>query len=100
MHIERRVDEMRTRTTATCSPPVPILSGQVAGMTSSETDYRRGRLAVEAAQERLAEEARHDGPASPRDGLRQHIGHAVMALGHAIHGMEPEPGPRRSLRPR
>jgi hypothetical protein len=99
MSIERRVDEMQTRIATTCSPPVPILSGQVAGMTSSETDYRRDRLAAEAAEERLAAAARDDGPA-PRDSLRQRVGHALMAAGRAIHGMEPESAPRQSLRPR
>jgi len=47
----------------------------------AETDYRIKRLLDEAAGERLA---------GPRDGLRQHVGHTLMALGRAVHGIEPE----------
>ena len=57
-------------------------------VTCAEIEYRIGRLLDEAADERLV---------GPRDGLRQHVGLALMALGRAIHGIEPEHGGRRVL---
>jgi hypothetical protein len=54
----------------------------------AEIDYRINRLQAEAASERLA---------GPRDGLRQHLGHALMALGRAIHGIEAEHAVRPAL---
>ncbi len=54
----------------------------------AEIDYRIGRLLDEAANERLAPR---------RDGVRQRVGHALMALGQAIHGIEPEQTERRLL---
>lgn len=54
----------------------------------AEIDYRISRLQAEAAIERLA---------GPRDGLRQHLGHALMALGRAIHGLEAEHAARPAL---
>ena len=49
-------------------------------------DERIASLQAEAAAERLA---------GRREGLRQHVGHALMALGRMIHGLEPE----RPIRP-
>ena len=75
MTIERRDYEMQTRDWLGCSP-----------VKYAEIEYRIKRLQDEAASERLA---------GPRDGLRQHLGHAFMAVGRAIHGIEPE----RATRP-
>ncbi len=62
--------------------------GPTAG---AEIDYRIERLRDEAEAERLA---------GPRDGVRQHVGHAVMEIGRAIHGIEVEHPVRPSLQPR
>ena len=35
--------------------------------------------------------------AGAREGLRQHVGHALMTLGRAIHGLEPEQPARPAL---
>ena len=53
-------------------------------------DERIARLQAEAAAERLA---------GQREGLRQHVGHALMALGRTIHGLEPEQPIRPALDP-
>ncbi len=53
-----------------------------------QLDDRTRRLQDEAARERVA---------GPREGLRQHVGHALIAVGRAIHGLEPEPGQRTVL---
>jgi hypothetical protein len=53
-----------------------------------EIDFRMRRLEAETCRERLA---------GPRDGIRQHVGHALMALGRAIHGIEPEHTSRPAL---
>jgi hypothetical protein len=60
------------------------------GMTTmcSEIDFRMRRLEAEANCERLA---------GPRDGIRQHLGHALIALGRAIHGIETENATRPEL---
>ncbi len=58
---------------------------------SSEIDFRMRRLEAEASAERLV---------GHRHGLRQAFGHAVMALGRAIHGIEPEPACRPALHAR
>ena len=81
MTIERRDDEMQTKERLGASPTVATI--RVEGMTtmSHEIDFRMRRLKAEADQERLA---------GPRDGFRQHLGHALMALGRAIHGIETE----------
>jgi hypothetical protein len=77
MTIERKDEEMRTKDWLGCSP-----------VTCAEIDYRIQRLQAEAASERLA---------GPRDGIRQHVGHALMALGRAIHGLEEERAARPAL---
>jgi len=79
------------RTTRGIGPTVAtatIFTGAGMTTTSHEIDYRMRRLAVEADEERLA---------VPRDDIRQHLGHALMALGRAIHGIESEPAPRPAL---
>ena len=60
------------------------------GMTTmcNEIDFRMRRLEAEAERERLA---------GPRHGIRQHLGHALMALGRAIHGIETEHARRPAL---
>jgi len=45
----------------------------------NEVDFRMQRLQAEADRERLA---------GKRDGIRQQVGHALIALGLAIHGVE------------
>lgn len=35
--------------------------------------------------------------AASRDGVRQHLGHALMALGRAIHGIDAENAARSAL---
>jgi hypothetical protein len=70
--------------------PTATTSFTGQGMTTmcTEIDFRMRRLEAEADRERLA---------GPREGLRQHLGHALMALGRAIHGIEPERAPRPAL---
>jgi hypothetical protein len=58
-------------------------------MACYEVEYRMRRLLDEAASERLA---------AGRDGIRQHLGHALIALGRAIHGVEAEHTARPALR--
>ena len=59
--------------------------------TGDEIDFRAGRLAAEAERERVG---------GPRHGLRARVGHALIAIGEAIHGIEPEPTARPALRAR
>ncbi|MCU0483310.1 MAG: hypothetical protein MUC54_03420 [Chloroflexi bacterium] len=58
---------------------------------SQEIDFRRRRLALEAERERLA---------GPREGLRAGLGHAIVALGLLIHGIETEPPAQPAFRAR
>lgn len=55
---------------------------------SHEIEFRMRRLEAEADRERLA---------ARRDGVRHHLGHALMALGRAIHGIEAERPTRHAL---
>ena len=48
---------------------------------------------------RLAGEAHGERLAGSRDGLRHRVGHALIALGRAIHGIEPEHGARPAGQP-
>ena len=57
-------------------------AGEGMRAMSHEIEFRRERLAAEAARERLVGE---------HEGLRRWIGHRLMALGRAIHGLEPDP---------
>jgi hypothetical protein len=89
MCIELKDDDMQTRDRfGAPSTTSTTLAGE--GMTTmcSEIDFRMRRLEAEAYRERLA---------GPRDGLRQHLGHALMALGRAIHGVEPQHASRPAL---
>jgi len=90
MVIEQGDDEMYTKTTSGLTPAGSIFTGEGSAMLD-EIEFRMHRLAGEARRERLA---------GPRDGLRQRLGHALMALGHAIHGLEPEQHGRPALGPR
>jgi hypothetical protein len=89
MSIERRDDEMQTRDRIGASPTAAtIFTGQGMTTMSSEITFRMRRLEAEAHSERLA---------GPRVGIRRHLGHALMALGRAIHGIEVERPARRAL---
>jgi hypothetical protein len=81
MGIELKDDEMQTRDRFGAPSTTDTFAGE--GMTTlcNEIDFRMRRLEDEAHRERLV---------GPRDGVRQHLGHALMALGRAIHGIEPE----------
>ena len=65
-----------------------IFTGEGMNAMGHEIDFRMRRLEAEAGRERLA---------IPRDGIRQHVGHALMALGRAIHGIETEHVSRTAL---
>lgn len=79
---------MQTKTTSGVAPAGRLLTVEGTIM-DYEVDYRMRRLGDEARRERLA---------GPREGVRQHVGHALMALGRAVHGLEPE-RPARAARP-
>ncbi len=82
---------MYTRDRLDASPAATtILTGEGMTTMGHEIDFRMQRLQAEAARERLA---------TCRDGIRQHLGHALIALGRAIHGVEPEHAARPALRP-
>ena len=65
-----------------------IFTGEGMNAMGHEIDFRLRRLEAEAGRERLAVR---------RHGVRQHVGHALMALGRVIHGIESEPVSRRAL---
>ncbi len=71
-------------------PAGSIFTGE-ASAVAGEIEFRMARLAHEAGREHLA---------APREGLRQRIGHALMALGRVVHGLEPEQTAKPALRPR
>lgn len=71
------------------APAGSIFTGEGSGI-SDEIDFRARRLASEAHRDRLA---------GPRHGLRHRVGHALIALGRAIHGIESEHGARSAGRP-
>jgi hypothetical protein len=79
---------MQTKDRPGAPPALAISIGEGKTTMSNEIDYRIGRLTTEAARRRLA---------GPREGIRQHLGHALMALGRAIHGIEPERVARPAL---
>ncbi len=87
MMIEQGDDEMQTKSGSGVVPAGSIFTGEGSAM-SDEIDFRMQRLAAEAYRERLA---------GDRDGLRQRLGHSLIALGRAIHGIEPEPATRTAL---
>jgi hypothetical protein len=89
MSIERRDDEMQPNDGLSPSPSrTQIFTGEGMNAMGHEIDFRMRRLEAEAYRERLA---------IPRDGIRQHVGHALMALGRAIHGIETEHVSRPAL---
>jgi hypothetical protein len=89
MIIERRDDEMHPKNGLSPSPTrTAIFTGEGMNAMGHEIDFRMRRLEAEACRERLT---------SPRHGIRQHIGHALMALGRAIHGIEAEHVSRPAL---
>ncbi len=65
-----------------------IFTGEGMNAMGHEIDFRMRRLEPKQTRERLA---------VPRDGIRQHVGHALMALGRAIHGIETEHVSRQAL---
>jgi len=80
---------MQTKDPRGASPTLTIIfTGAGMTTTSHEIDFRMRHLEAAAAGERLA---------GPRDGLRQHLGHALMALGRAIHGIETDRSGRPAL---
>jgi hypothetical protein len=89
MIIEQRDDEMQTNDGLGASPTTTaIFTGEGMNAMGHEIDFRMRRLGAEAERERMMVR---------RDGVRQHVGHALMALGRAIHGMEPERPSRPAL---
>jgi len=65
-----------------------IFTGEGMNAMGHEIDFRMRRLAAEADRERLTVR---------KDGIRQHVGHALMALGRTIHGIETEHVSRPAL---
>jgi hypothetical protein len=87
MQTNRRSDQLRTTTTSTMA----LYVGDGMRATGAEADYHAGRLLAEAARDHAGEH---------RPGLRHHVGHAVIAIGRAIHGLDVEPPARPALDPR
>lgn len=81
---------MRPTMRSGVTPAGSIFTGE-ASAAAGEIQFRMARLAHETDRERLA---------APREGLRQRIGHALMALGRSIHGLEPDQAGRPALRAR
>ena len=88
MKIEQKEDEMQTLAGSMITPAGAIFSGEATAM-HQEIGHRMSRLLDEARRERLA---------AGHAGLRQSVGHAIIALGRAIHGLEPEPRSRTAIR--
>jgi hypothetical protein len=89
MIIERMDDEMQTKGRFGVPPAATaIFTGEGMSTMGHEIDFRMRRLEVEASRERLAWK---------RDGVRQQLGHALMALGRAIHGIEADGSGRPAL---
>jgi hypothetical protein len=91
--IEQGADQMQTnlrsdqlRTTATSTMPLYVGDGMRA--TGAEADFRASRLLAEAARDHAVQH----GP-----GLRHRVGHAIIAIGRAIHGLEVEAPARPAL---
>jgi hypothetical protein len=78
---------METRVGLGGSPAMNIFSSDPAVMRIPVDDRIR-HLRADACGERVA---------GAREGLRQHVGHALMTLGRAIHGLEPEQPARPAL---
>ena len=88
MQTHLRSDRLRTTTTSTMARD----TGDGMRATGAEAAFRSERLLAEAARDHAVE---------PRPGLRRHVrhqvGHAIVAIGRAIHGLEVEPPARRAL---
>jgi hypothetical protein len=87
---------MQTTNRPGASPTTPmstlsLYAGDGLRTTGAEIDFRMRRLAVEAEREQAI---------GPRRGLRARLGHALVALGREIHGLETEPVARPALRAR
>jgi hypothetical protein len=87
---------MQTTNRRGASPTTPmstltLYAGDGMHTTGAEIDFRMERLAAEAERERAV---------GPRHGLRGRVGHALIALGREIHGLETEPAARPALRAR
>jgi hypothetical protein len=88
MIIERRYDRMRTTRWIGPLPSGGIFTGEGTTTVSQEIDYRMDQLLTEAEHERLV---------GRRHGLRHLVGHALLAIGRAVHGPEPDPATRPAL---
>ena len=74
---------MQTTTRPGARPAATILfTGNGSTTMGTEIEFRMRRLEGEAERQRFA---------GRPEGLRQAIGHALMELGRAVHGLEPEP---------
>jgi hypothetical protein len=95
MVIERRDDTMQTK--GGLSAPLaatPILMGEGTNTMSSEIEFRMRRLEAEADRERIG--GRHEG-IRWRRAIREPLGHALMAVGRAIHGIEADHSSRPAV---
>lgn len=89
MIIEQGDDEMQTKDRLGLPPTaIAIFTGEGMTIMSDEIEFRMRRLAAEADHARLA---------TQRDGVRQRLGHGLMALGRVVHGIEAEHATRRAL---
>jgi len=68
-----------------------LYAGNGLRTSGAEIDFRMHRLAAEAEREQAV---------GPRHGVRGRVGHALIALGREIHGLEAEPAVRPALRAR
>lgn len=84
MQTNLRSDQLRTPATSTMA----LYVGDGMRAAGAEADFRAGRLLAEAAREHATER---------RPGLRHHLGHAIIAIGRAIHGLEVEAPARPAL---
>lgn len=84
MQTNLRSDQIRTTTTST----IALYTGDGLRATGAEADFHAGRLLAEAARDHAVER---------RPGLRHHVGHAIIAIGRAIHGLEVESPARPAL---
>ncbi len=69
-------------------PAGSIFTGEGMTTLSDEVAFRMRRLAAEADRERLR---------GHHDGMRHRLGHALMALGRSVHGIEPDHATRPAL---
>jgi hypothetical protein len=91
MQTNLRSNELRTTTTST----IALYLGDGLRATGAEASFRAERLLAEAARDRAS---------GGRPNLRRHLGHALMtigraviAIGHAIYGLEVEAPARPAL---